>query len=143
MKRMAAKAMVAALALALGISLADAQQATSEEQHFTQQAAAINRQAISSPQELEAALHTISVQTGVPLATVQAQHRLYPNFGIAGLLVANVLAAETGNKHPLTFIEERAAGRSWSQIASEHNVPLNKLNVRLDNMEKALAPSQP
>ncbi len=140
MRTMTVKAIAAASVLGFGIGLAGAQPATTEQQQFQKQGVAINQRAANSPQYLAAALHTISVQTGVPLATVQAQHKQYPNIGVMGLMAANVLADET-KKDPAVFLQAKAGGQTWPQIAQTYNVPLAKLNTRLAKMEQTMAPT--
>lgn len=140
MRTMRVKAITAASMLGLGIGLAGAQQATTELQQFQKQGVAVNQRAASSPQYLAAALHTISVQTGVPQATVQAQHKQYPSIGVIGLMVANVLADET-KKDPAVFLQAKAGGQTWPQIAQAYKVPLAKINTRLARMEQLMAPA--
>jgi len=50
------------------------------------------------------------------------------------------MAAET-KEPPATFLRERQSGEQWLAIAREHKVPIEKLNVRLDNVWKAIAPA--
>ena len=60
--------------------------------------------------------------------------------GGAALLLANVMAAET-KKSPESFLKERSSGKEWVEIAQENKIPTDKLNVRLDRIERAIAPA--
>ena len=97
----------------------------------------INAQA-EKPGMLNVALQRISTETGVPLEQVRAQHKRHPEVGPAGLLIANVLANET-KKAPSEFLKERAEGKKWVAIARQHKVSVDKLNDRLERLEKAIA----
>ena len=83
------------------------------------------------------ALQRISTETGVPLEQVQNQHQKNPEVGIAGLMIANVLAADT-RKGPGEFLKERATGKRWLTMARENKVPVERLNSRLDRLERAI-----
>jgi hypothetical protein len=86
------------------------------------------------------ALHHVSIETGVPEKDVEAQHRRYPGVGLAGILLANVLAAET-KKEPTEFIQQRKAGKGWAAQARAHKVPVDHLTQRLENLDKAIGAS--
>ena len=83
------------------------------------------------------AIKTTSIETGVPQDRVENMHKHHRDMGPAGLLLANVMAAET-KKDPEFFMKQKSNGKSWNEIARENNVPTEKLTVRLDNMERAL-----
>jgi hypothetical protein len=51
------------------------------------------------------------------------------------------MSAET-RKESDYFVKQRAAGKGWLAIARDHNVPIENLNKRLDNLEKAIRPAQ-
>jgi len=89
------------------------------------------------PGMMKTTLQRISTETGVPVEKVQNQHKRHPKVGPGGLLVANVLADET-KKGPESFLQEREPGKKWLQIDKENNVSVDKLNERLDRLEKAL-----
>jgi hypothetical protein len=111
----------------------------SARDEYERRARAINR-AAEKPAVFKQALHHVSIETGVPETTVETQHRRNPDIGLAGILLANVLAAET-KKEPAEFIKQRKAGKSWVAMAKANNVPLNNLNLKLDNLERAIGPS--
>jgi hypothetical protein len=86
------------------------------------------------------ALHHVSIETGVPKETIEAQHRRYSDIGLAGILLANVMAAET-KKDPTDFLKLRKDGKNWVQIARANRVPLENLNRKLDNLDRAIGAS--
>lgn len=83
------------------------------------------------------ALQRISTETGVPVETVRKQNERHPGTGVAGLMIANVLANET-KKKPETFLSQHEGGKKWLQIAKENKVTVDKLNERLDRLAKAI-----
>ena len=141
MKKLIFALMTSTMALALGFGpVRAADKDDDPATHFKKRADQINNTTAKDPELFQAALKQISVETGVPLETVRLHHQRYPDRGAAGLLLANVLAAET-KEAPNTFLKERKSGEQWLAIAREHKVPIDKLNVRLDNVWKAIAPS--
>jgi PBP1b-binding outer membrane lipoprotein LpoB len=83
------------------------------------------------------AIHTVAVETGVPESEVEAMHKKNPDYGIASLMMACVLADET-KLTAESLIQQHKAGKSWLKIAEEHHVKSDKLTVRLDHFENAL-----
>jgi hypothetical protein len=57
--------------------------------------------------------------------------------GVAALMLANVMSADT-KKQPSYFFEQRKAGKKWLTLAKENNIPVDRLNERLDRLEKAI-----
>lgn len=127
------------LGLATGQARA-AQQTSKTKDVFGTHAQQINSAAESNPAVMKEALHQVSVETGVAQDKVQAQHQRHPQVGPAGLLVANVLAAET-KKAPETFITEHLSGKSWQAIAKENNVSPDRITTRMDRVWKAIEPT--
>jgi hypothetical protein len=82
-------------------------------------------------------LQRISTETGVPLERVREQHKQHPDIGVAGLMLANVMASDT-KKRPENFLNQRASGKKWLKIAKEQNVPVERLNERLDRLNRAI-----
>jgi hypothetical protein len=91
----------------------------------------------AKPAMQDVAFQRISTETGVPLETVRKQHGRHPKIGIAGLMMANVLANET-KKNPDWFLTQKESGKKWLQLAKENNVSVDKLNERLDRLHKAI-----
>ena len=128
------------LTIALGVGgLQAADNKDDQQSHFKRRVEQIN-DAAKDKEVMQLAIKHISVETGVPADKVRVHHERHPNMGAAGLLLANVMAAET-KKPPATFLNERQTGDSWLAIAKEHKVGIEKLTVRLDNVWKAIAPA--
>src|SRR5215218_4314926 len=79
----------------------------------------------------------IAKETGVPVATIQKQHREHEAMGSSGLLMANLIAAQT-KKPAGNFLRQREAGKSWPEIAAEHKVSLESADASLDRVEAAM-----
>jgi len=135
MKKSIIRILIPALALNLGIGLAFAAD-KAETDHLSARAHQVNA-AAKSPGMMDSALHDISVSTGVPLDQVQALHKRHSNEGVAGVLIACAMADETG-KSPEKFMETRATGKTWTAIARDNNVRMEKLNDKIDHLEKVL-----
>ena len=90
------------------------------------------------PGMMNIALQRIATETGVPLEQVRAQHKRHTNMGAAGLMIANVLANET-KKAPSEFLTARTEGKKWLAQAREHKVSVDKLNDRLERLQKAMS----
>ncbi|MBC8096054.1 MAG: hypothetical protein H7Y43_09595 [Akkermansiaceae bacterium] len=95
----------------------------------------VNRSA--KEQGMPLTLKRISTETGVPLEQVQSMHKRHSDIGPAGLLIACVLANDT-KKEPEVFMKRRASGKTWTSIAKENKVSLEKLNARLDRLDTAI-----
>jgi hypothetical protein len=83
------------------------------------------------------ALHDVSVETGVPIDRIQKMHDQHPDAGAAGVMIACVLADNTKGS-PDRFLSQHADGKGWAAIAHENNVPLDRINGKLDNLEHEL-----
>ncbi|HSU55992.1 MAG TPA: hypothetical protein VLT36_18185, partial [Candidatus Dormibacteraeota bacterium] len=129
--------LTAALVLALGTSAALAQNANTA---FEQKAQALNK-AAKQGGKMTTALNAISTETGVPQDQVQAMHNSHPGVGAAAILIASVMADQT-KKPAENFLQERAGGTSWEAIASANKVPLQTIEQRLDNVQRALTNPQ-
>jgi hypothetical protein len=70
---------------------------------------------------------------------LQDMHKRHPDAGAAGIMIACVLADNT-KKPPEEFLSKHIKGKGWAAIAHDNNVPLEKLNVRLDHLERELTP---
>jgi hypothetical protein len=86
---------------------------------------------------MQVALHTVSVETGVPREQVDALHKRFPDTGPAGILISCVMADET-KRPPEEFIKKHNSGDGWGRVASESRVPVEKLIERLDRLERAM-----
>jgi hypothetical protein len=89
------------------------------------------------PGMMNIALQRISTETGVPIENVRSQHKRFSTMGAAGIMIANVLANET-KKEPSDFLKARTEGKKWLAQARQHKVSVDKLNDRLERLQKAL-----
>jgi hypothetical protein len=89
------------------------------------------------PDMMNVALQRIATETGVPIENVRNQHKRHPQTGAGGLMVANVLANET-KKAPSEFLTAHANGKKWLTIVSNNKVPVDKLNDRLERLDRAM-----
>src|SRR5712671_6917820 len=85
------------------------------------------------------AMHTVSVETGVPREQVEALHKRFPDTGPAGIMLACVFADET-KKSPEEIIKKHNSGADWDSMARQNKIPMEKLIERLDHLERAVAP---
>ncbi len=83
------------------------------------------------------AIRDVSVETGVPEGQLQKMHDSHPDAGAAGLLIACVMADNTKGS-PEKYLTQHVNGRGWASIARDNNVPLDKINVKLDNLQHEL-----
>jgi hypothetical protein len=136
MKKLMYTLLVATVSFGLTANLARGQGRASERQELDNRAQTVNDLA-SRRGGTRDALHDVSVETGVPLDRVQRMHDEHPNAGAAGIMIACVLADNT-KASPNQFLDQHKNGRSWASIARENNVPLEKINAKLDNLEHEL-----
>ena len=127
--------MTAALVVGLGVGVTRAADKDVNEE-FNARVHAVN-DAAKKKDMMPVALHAVSVETGVPLPEVEAMHKRYSDIGPAGVLIACVMADETKMK-PEEFLHERNGGKGWTTMARDHKVPIEKLNARLEHLEKEL-----
>jgi len=113
-----------------------AQAASASETQLHQLQKQIN-EATQTTQQWETAMHTISVQTGVPRDQLRTLRQNYPTVEPAAVLIASVLADET-KKAPEEFLKQHIAGQNWVQIARNNKVPLEKIDARLERIQQAL-----
>ena len=125
-----------AAAMSLGISLSIANGQPSEKDELNNRAHDVNALADRHGGTKDA-IHDVSVETGVPEGQLQKMHDSHPNAGPAGLLIASVLADNT-KERPERFLSAHESGKGWASIARENNVPLEKINTKLDNLEHEL-----
>jgi hypothetical protein len=127
--------MISAVLWALGLCLTSAADKKAGEE-FDKRVNEVNAVA-QQPAKMDLVLQRISSETGVPVERLKQQHQKNPNIGLGGLFVANLMADET-KKSPENFVAQKAAGKKWVTIAKEHNVSLDKINDRLERLEKAI-----
>lgn len=86
---------------------------------------------------MKQAIHDVSVETGVSEGELQRMHDAHSDVGAAGLLIACVLADNT-KKSPEQFLSHHVNGKGWAALAHDNNVPIDKINRKLDNLEREL-----
>jgi hypothetical protein len=133
MKHTLSALLVASLVLTVTSSPAAERNTKRAEAQFDARAHSLNM-TVEKNGTLKDAIHAVSVETGVPEAKIESMHKKYPKAGPTGILAACVLADET-NKDPDRFLTRFAGGRDWTSIAADNQVPIEKLNVRLDRVE--------
>ena len=94
----------------------------------------------NSAQKANAGLAAIAKETGVPLATIEAQRKQYGT-GTGGLLLANEMANATG-KPAATFLKQRQ-NREWDRIATENKFDLSTVLPKLDRLRASMEAVQP
>ena len=127
--------LVAGVSLGLSVRVASAQEKT-EKRELDTRAHDVNALA-DRHGGMRDAIHDVSVETGVPEGELQRMHQAHPDAGPAGLLIASVLADNT-KERPERFLNQRTSGKSWASLARENSVPLEKINTKLDNLEREL-----
>jgi hypothetical protein len=135
MKKLMYTLLAATVSFGLTANLAHAQ-GRAEKQELDSRAQTVNDLA-SRRGGTKDTLHAVSVETGVLLDRVQRMHNDHPNAGAAGVMIACVLADNT-KASPDRYLDEHKNGRSWAAIARENNVPVEKINAKLDNLEHEL-----
>jgi hypothetical protein len=86
---------------------------------------------------LRQGLAAVSKETAVPLPTLEETHKQHPNAGIGALLIAQEIAVRT-QKPVGDILRLHSDGKSWSEIAKDHNQDLNALEQKLGRVEKAM-----
>ena len=134
MRKPTCSVLIASLVIGLAAGSLFAADAKVEKEVLDERARDLNEMA-KKPGMAEVALKSISNETGVPREQVDAMHKSHKN--PSGILIACVLADET-KKPAKTFLEHHAEGKSWTAMAHDHHVPLEKINARLAHVEKDL-----
>jgi hypothetical protein len=86
---------------------------------------------------MKEAIRDVSVETGVPMAQIQRMHDQHPDAGAAGIMIACTIA-DNAKGAPEAYLSRHVNGKGWAAIARDNNVPLDKINVRLDKLERDL-----
>ena len=88
------------------------------------------------------AMHDVSVETGVPMDQIERMRNQHPDAGAAGIMIACVLA-DNAKGSPERYLDRHVNGKGWAAMARENDVPLDKINARLDKLERDLGSSLP
>jgi len=130
--------------VAINATAADtAKQSRAERQESRETRADINdrirdlNQLDNKPAARLAGLRAVSKETGVPVPTLEAQHKQHPKIGIAGLLVANDIAVR-GKADVSQLIRQRNSGKTWNELAQANHVPFDTVEAKLGQVETAM-----
>lgn len=132
MKKIAFSVLAAGLVFSWGTGALAAENKT-----FEQKADDLNTTA-KSGEKFNAAIHAISVETGVPEERLMDMHRQHPQAGPAAILNASILADET-KQPPEVFLKHHQNGIRWEDIARKNHVPIEKLDSRLNRVQHYVA----
>lgn len=78
----------------------------------------------------------LNLRLDVPLATIEAEQKTYPNVGLGGLMVAHHIARFS--KQPADgILANHKSGKSWGEIAGERKVSLNDLIERMQDAKES------
>jgi len=132
MKKIAISFLAAGLVLSWGTAAFAAENKT-----FDQKADDLNVTA-KSGEKFNSAIHAISVETGVPEERLLAMHKQHPQAGPAAILNASIMADET-KQSPEVFLKNHQNGIRWEDMAHKYNVPIEKLDSRLDHVQRYVA----
>ncbi len=133
--------LIAAMSFGLAASAARAQSRAAEKDELDSRAHTVNALA-DKRGGMKEAVHAVSVETGVPMEQLQKMRDQHPDAGAAGLMIACVLADNT-KKSPEALLSKHVDGKGWAAIARDNNVPLEKINARLDRLEHDLNANLP
>ena len=138
MRKSIMSVLIGAVVFGLGLTVLPAQDKQQRER-LNERIDEVNK--VGRKAGMQLAIQRVSTETGVPLEQIQAIHKRHPNVGPAGILIACVLADET-KKPAEDFARAASGGKGWAAQAREHKVPLEKLDARLDRLERALTKEQ-
>jgi hypothetical protein len=96
----------------------------------------LNRQD-NKPVAQRAGLAAVSKETAVPLPTLEEAQKQNASAGLGDLFIAQDIGLHT--QKPIgDLLKLHADGRSWSEIAQQHNQDVNELEKKLDRIEQAV-----
>ncbi len=136
MRKMMYSLMVATLSLGLTVGLTYGQDRGSQKDELETRAHDVNNLA-DRHGGMKEAVHSVSVETGVPQDQLQHMRDKHPDAGAAGLMIACVIA-DNAKGSPERYLDHHVNGKGWAAIARENNVPLDKINVRMDKLQRDL-----
>jgi hypothetical protein len=100
---------------------------------FEERIRTLNQTTIKNHAQDEA-LHGVSVETGVPMEKLRRIHEDHPKVSPAGIFVACIIADNT-KQDPAYIVKQGAGGQSWTSLAQDYGVPLDKIEIRLVRLE--------
>jgi hypothetical protein len=136
MRKLMYSLLVATVSLGLTAGLARGEDRGSQKDELDSRANDVNALA-DKHGGMREAVHSVSVETGVPLDQLQKMRDQHPDAGAAGIMIACVIADNAKGK-PEAYLSRHVNGKGWAAIARDNNVPLDKINVRLDKLQHDL-----
>lgn len=136
MKKLMYTLMVATVSLGLTAGLARGQDRGSQKDELESRAHTVNALA-DKRGGMKEAVHDVSVETGVPTEQIEKMRDKHPDAGAAGIMIACVIA-DNAKGSPEGYLSRHVNGKGWGAIARDNNVPLEKINARLDKLEHDL-----
>jgi hypothetical protein len=92
----------------------------------------------SNPTERAAIMQKTSKALDIPIATLQAQQKNHPELRPGGLYMANAIAKKSKKPAGQVINQHLRENKSWSEIAREHNVNLDRLLEESTVLERAV-----
>jgi hypothetical protein len=136
MKKLMYILMVATVSLGLTAGFARGQDRGSQRDELESRAHTVNALA-DKRGGMKEAMHDVSVETGVPAEQIEKMRDKHPDAGAAGIMIACVIA-DNAKGSPEGYLSRHVNGKGWGAIARDNNVPLEKINTRLDKLERDL-----
>jgi hypothetical protein len=137
MRKLMYSLLVATMSLGLTAGIARGQQRPGEKDELEARAHSVNALA-DKHGGMKEAVHDVSVETGVPMEQIQKMRDQHPDAGAAGIMIACVIA-DNAKGSPEAYLSRHVNGKGWAAIARDNNVPLDKINGRLDKLERDLS----
>jgi hypothetical protein len=134
MRRLMYSLLVATVSLGITTGIARAQ--GSQKDELESRAHTVNSLA-DKRGGMKDAMHDVSVETGVPLDQINHMRDQHPDAGAAGIMIACTIA-DNAKGSPESYLNRHVNGKGWAAIARDNNVPLEKINTRLDKLERYL-----
>lgn len=128
--------LIATVSLGLTAGLAKGQDRGSQRDELESRAHTVNALA-DKRGGMKEAVHDVSVETGVPMEQIQRMRDQHPDAGAAGIMIACVIA-DNAKGSPESYLTRHVNGKGWGAIARDNNVPLEKINARLDKLQRYL-----
>jgi redox-regulated HSP33 family molecular chaperone len=138
MKKWISGLLITGLLLGAGTASLQAQpksERKAEKEELDKRAKDIN-DTVQKEKKEDLAIRGVSNETGVPQGEVERMYRKHKT--AAGVLIACVMADET-KRPPEEFLEKRSSGKTWTAMANDNHVSMDKINERLAHLERDLA----
>src|SRR5215831_694460 len=111
--------------VSLGISAGIARAQGSQKDELESRAHTVNALA-DKRGGMKDAMHSVSVETGVPMDQINKMRDQHPDAGAAGIMIACTIA-DNAKGSPEAYLSRHVNGKGWAAIARDNNVPLDKI----------------